>query len=47
MYENAARKCCYLVLENGFIKDLGKKWKNRRILRKSAREGTRDFVGHQ
>lgn len=47
MYENAARKCCYLVPENGFIKDLGNKWKNRRILRKSARERTRDSVGHQ
>lgn len=47
MTENAVSKWCCLVLENGFIKDLGKKWKNRRTLRKSAWEGIRDFVGHQ
>lgn len=45
--DNAASKCCYLVLENGFIKDLDKIWKNRRTSRKSARERTRDFVWHQ
>lgn len=41
--ESAASKSCCVVLEKGFLKDLGKKWKNGRIWRKSAWEGARDL----
>lgn len=43
---NWERNLKVLLPTGGFIKDLGKKWKNRKNSRKSAWDGARDFVLH-